>query len=196
MGIPFRELIEKHCGGIRGGWDNLLAVIPGGSSVPLRAGRADHRPPMDFDALRKLKSGLGTAAVIVMDKSTDIVARSRACPILQARELRPVHAVPRGHRLDVARAGAHGRRPRAEARDRHAARRDQAGRRPHHLRARRRGGVADPGPDPHFRPVIEKRIDDSMRPTRIAIAVRRGGGMRIADGRFEESDERRRKGSR
>ena len=35
MSIPFRELIEKHCGGIRGGWDNLLAVIPGGSSVPL-----------------------------------------------------------------------------------------------------------------------------------------------------------------
>ena len=33
MGIPFRELIEKHCGGIRGGWDNLKAVIPGGSSV-------------------------------------------------------------------------------------------------------------------------------------------------------------------
>jgi NADH-quinone oxidoreductase subunit F len=32
---PLRELIEKHCGGIRGGWDNLLAVIPGGSSVPL-----------------------------------------------------------------------------------------------------------------------------------------------------------------
>jgi NADH-quinone oxidoreductase subunit F len=35
MSIPFRELIEKHAGGIRGGWDNLLAVIPGGSSVPL-----------------------------------------------------------------------------------------------------------------------------------------------------------------
>ena len=38
MSIPFRELIERHCGGMRGGWDNLLAVIPGGSSVPLRAG--------------------------------------------------------------------------------------------------------------------------------------------------------------
>ena len=33
MSIPFRELIEKHAGGVRGGWDNLLAVIPGGSSV-------------------------------------------------------------------------------------------------------------------------------------------------------------------
>ena len=33
MGIPLKDLIDKHCGGIRGGWDNLLAVIPGGSSV-------------------------------------------------------------------------------------------------------------------------------------------------------------------
>ena len=30
-----RELIDRHAGGVRGGWDNLLAVIPGGSSVPL-----------------------------------------------------------------------------------------------------------------------------------------------------------------
>ena len=43
MSIPFRELIEKHCGGIRGGWDNLLAVIPGGSSVPLVPAREDLR---------------------------------------------------------------------------------------------------------------------------------------------------------
>ena len=33
-GIPLRELIEKHAGGVRGGWDNLLAIIPGGASVP------------------------------------------------------------------------------------------------------------------------------------------------------------------
>jgi len=73
MSIPFRELIEKHCGGIRGGWDNLLAVIPGGSSVPLVPAEQIMDCPMDFDALRDLKSGLGTAAVIVMDKSTDVV---------------------------------------------------------------------------------------------------------------------------
>ena len=73
MGIPFRELIEKHAGGIRGGWDNLLAVIPGGSSVPLVPAAQIMDAPMDFDGLRDLKSGLGTAAVIVMDKSTDIV---------------------------------------------------------------------------------------------------------------------------
>ena len=73
MGLPFRELIEAHCGGIRGGWDNLLAVIPGGSSVPLVPAHQIMDAPMDFDGLRDLKSGLGTAAVIVMDKSTDIV---------------------------------------------------------------------------------------------------------------------------
>lgn len=35
MSISLRELIERHAGGVRGGWDNLLAIIPGGSSVPL-----------------------------------------------------------------------------------------------------------------------------------------------------------------
>ncbi|MGE0180193.1 MAG: NADH-quinone oxidoreductase subunit NuoF, partial [Sphingomonas sp.] len=73
MSIPFRELIEKHAGGIRGGWDNLLAVIPGGSSVPLVPAHQIIDAPMDFDGLKDLGSGLGTAAVIVMDKSTDIV---------------------------------------------------------------------------------------------------------------------------
>ncbi|MEX0751481.1 MAG: NADH-quinone oxidoreductase subunit NuoF [Xanthobacteraceae bacterium] len=74
MGIPFRELIDKHAGGVRGGWDNLLAVIPGGSSVPcLPAEQCADGLYMDFDTLKNLKSGLGTAAVIVMDKSTDIV---------------------------------------------------------------------------------------------------------------------------
>ncbi len=73
MGINFRELIERHCGGIRGGWDNLLAVIPGGSSVPLVPAEEIIEATMDFDGLRDLRSGLGTAAVIVMDKSTDIV---------------------------------------------------------------------------------------------------------------------------
>ena len=73
MSIPFRELIDKHCGGIRGGWDNLLAVIPGGSSVPVVPAAQIADTPMDFDALKELKSGLGTAAVIVMDRSTDIV---------------------------------------------------------------------------------------------------------------------------
>ena len=73
MGISLRELIDEHAGGVRGGWDNLLAVIPGGSSVPCLPADVCHDLPMDFDSLVSLKSGLGTAAVIVMDKSTDIV---------------------------------------------------------------------------------------------------------------------------
>jgi len=73
MSIPLRELIEKHAGGVRGGWDNLLAIIPGGSSVPLLPKSICDEVLMDFDALIEVKSGLGTAAVIVMDKSTDVV---------------------------------------------------------------------------------------------------------------------------
>ena len=73
LSIPFSDLIEKHCGGIRGGKDNLLAVIPGGSSVPLVPAEQIWDAPMDFDGLKELGSGLGTAGVIVMDKSTDIV---------------------------------------------------------------------------------------------------------------------------
>ena len=73
MGIPLRELIERHAGGVIGGWDNLKAVIPGGSSVPLIPKDICDGILMDFDSLTEVKSGLGTAAVIVMDKSTDLV---------------------------------------------------------------------------------------------------------------------------
>ncbi|KAK9852096.1 hypothetical protein WJX84_008143 [Apatococcus fuscideae] len=73
LGISMRELIEKHAGGVRGGWDNLLAVIPGGSSCPVLPKTVCDNVLMDFDALKEAQSGLGTAAVMVMDKSTDIV---------------------------------------------------------------------------------------------------------------------------
>ncbi len=73
MGIPMRELIERHAGGVRGGWDNLQAVIPGGASVPVIPKNICDDVLMDFDSLKEVKSGLGTAAVIVMDKSTDVV---------------------------------------------------------------------------------------------------------------------------
>ena len=73
LGIPLRELIERYAGGVRGGWDNLLAVIPGGSSVPLIPKSVCDDVLMDFDSLRDVKSGLGTAAVIVMDTSTDLI---------------------------------------------------------------------------------------------------------------------------
>ena len=73
MSIPLRTLIDEHAGGVRGGWDNLKAVIPGGSSVPLIPKEICDDVLMDFDALRDVTSGLGTAAVIVMDKSTDLI---------------------------------------------------------------------------------------------------------------------------
>ncbi|MCV6824700.1 MULTISPECIES: NADH-quinone oxidoreductase subunit NuoF [Halocynthiibacter] len=73
MSIPLRELLERHCGGVRGGWDNLKAVIPGGSSVPLLPKDIADEAIMDFDWLREQRSGLGTAAVIVMDQSTDVI---------------------------------------------------------------------------------------------------------------------------
>lgn len=74
MSVSLKELIEKHCGGVRGGWDNLQAVIPGGSSVPCIPKSTCDDVLMDFDALSEARTGLGTAAVIVIDKSTDIVA--------------------------------------------------------------------------------------------------------------------------
>jgi NADH-quinone oxidoreductase subunit F len=73
LGIPLRELIDKYAGGVRGGWDNLQAVIPGGASVPLIPKAICDTVLMDFDSLRDVKSGLGTAGVIVMDKSADVV---------------------------------------------------------------------------------------------------------------------------
>ena len=73
MGISLKELIEKHAGGVIGGWDNLLAVIPGGSSVPLIKKEVCDTVLMDFDSLKAVGTGLGTAGVIVMNKSTDVV---------------------------------------------------------------------------------------------------------------------------
>ena len=73
MSIPLRELLDRHCGGVRGGWDNLKAVIPGGSSVPCIRADVCGEALMDFDWLGQNRSGLGTAAVIVMDQSTDMV---------------------------------------------------------------------------------------------------------------------------
>lgn len=74
MSIPLKTLIEEHAGGVIGGWDNLLAIIPGGSSVRLIPKNICDEVLMDFDALQQVGSGLGTAGVIVMNKSTDIIA--------------------------------------------------------------------------------------------------------------------------
>ncbi|MFQ5765097.1 MAG: NADH-quinone oxidoreductase subunit NuoF, partial [Rhodospirillales bacterium] len=73
MGVPLRELIERHAGGVVGGWDNLQAIIPGGASVPMLPKSICDTVNMDFDSLREVQSGLGTAAVMVMDNSTDVI---------------------------------------------------------------------------------------------------------------------------
>ena len=73
MSIPMRQLIEDHFGGVRGGWGNLKAVIPGGASTAMIPADQAEFVLMDYDALRELKSLMGTATMIVMDKSTDLV---------------------------------------------------------------------------------------------------------------------------
>ena len=151
MSIPIRELIERHCGGVRGGWRNLKAVIPGGSSVPCMTRSMCEEALMDFDWLREAGSGLGTAAVIVMDQSTDIVkAIWRLRKILQARVLRAMHPMPGGHWLDDAHAGANDAGGFGNRRDRPVARRFAPRGRAYDLRTGRCRGLADPGVDPAF----------------------------------------------
>jgi NADH-quinone oxidoreductase subunit F len=73
LGIPLKELIEKHAGGVRGGWENLQAIIPGGASMPILTKEVCDTVLMDFDSLKEVRSGLGSGAVIVMDKSADVI---------------------------------------------------------------------------------------------------------------------------
>jgi len=73
MGIKLKDLIEKHAGGVVGGWDNLQAVIPGGSSMPMLSKEISENITMDFDSLVENNSGLGTAGIIVINKDQDII---------------------------------------------------------------------------------------------------------------------------
>ena len=73
MGVPLKDLIEKHAGGVVGGWDNLKAVIPGGSSMPLLPKEICDTIKMDFDACVENKTGLGTAGIVVINKDQDII---------------------------------------------------------------------------------------------------------------------------
>jgi NADH-quinone oxidoreductase subunit F len=73
MGKSMKELIEKYAGGVIGGWDNLLCVIPGGSSCPLiKADKCDN-VIMDYDGVKEAGSSFGTGGLIVMNKQTDII---------------------------------------------------------------------------------------------------------------------------
>lgn len=73
IGVPMKALIEKHAGGVRGGWDNLKAVIPGGSSTPILPRDLCDTVMMDYESLKAAGSSLGTGGLIVMDHSTDVI---------------------------------------------------------------------------------------------------------------------------
>ncbi len=73
MSIPMKQLIEEHFGGVRGGWGNLKAVIPGGLSMKMIPAEEAEVALMEFEDLQKRGSGLGTATMIVMDKDTDLI---------------------------------------------------------------------------------------------------------------------------
>ncbi len=73
MSMPVRELIDRHGGGVRGGWDNLKALIPGGASCPVLPRDALEGAIMDFDWMRENKSSFGTGCMIVMDQNTDVI---------------------------------------------------------------------------------------------------------------------------
>ncbi|WP_130470588.1 NADH-quinone oxidoreductase subunit NuoF [Candidatus Magnetaquicoccus inordinatus] len=73
LGIPLKVLLEEYAGGVRGGWDNLKGVIPGGASSPVFTKTVCETITMDYDAIGKAGSMLGSGAVIVMDRSVCIV---------------------------------------------------------------------------------------------------------------------------
>ena len=175
LGIPLRELIEKLCRrrarrlGQSAGGDPRRRLGAGDPEDDLRR-RADGFRLAARGAQRARHRGGHRDGQVHRHHQGD----RPAVEILHARKLRPVHAVPRGHRLDVARDDPHGRRPRGSARDRHAGAGDAAGRGPHDLRAGRRGGLADPGPDPAF-PAGDGRADRGLQGTRRCPDAHGGG---------------------
>jgi NADH-quinone oxidoreductase subunit F len=70
LGTPFPTLLEM-AGGVRGG--ALKAVIPGGSSAPVLPAKAMLDLTMDYDAIAKAGSMLGSGAVIVMNDTRCMV---------------------------------------------------------------------------------------------------------------------------
>jgi len=72
LGVPLKYLIQKYAGDVIGGWNNLKAVIPGGSSVPLLPKDLCEDVLMDFDSLKDAGSALGTAGIIVINKNVNI----------------------------------------------------------------------------------------------------------------------------
>ena len=98
---------------------------------------------MDYDSVKKAGSSVGTGAVIVMDETTCMVRALRAPgALLHVRVLRPMHALPRRHRLAGSHAEAHHRGRGPQRGSGASARCGQSHRGPHHLRAGRCGRLA------------------------------------------------------
>lgn len=77
MGTPLRELLEEHAGGMREGY-RFRALLPGGASTGFLT--SEHLDvAMDFTAVEKVGSRLGTGTMIVLD--------DRTCPIGMLRNL-------------------------------------------------------------------------------------------------------------
>jgi NADH-quinone oxidoreductase subunit F len=84
LGIPLREIIETHCGGMREG-SRFKACLPGGASTPyFTPGELD--TPMDFDSVAKAGSRLGTGGVVVFDQNTCMVRATLNLVRFYARE--------------------------------------------------------------------------------------------------------------
>ena len=144
LGTPFSELLEM-AGGMRNG-NALKGVIPGGSSMPVLPADVMMDITMDYDALQKAGSGLGSGAVIVMDETTCMVAAcTRIARFLLCRVVRSVHPVPGRNWLDVPGTQADHGRPGPHGRYRSAGRRGRTDRGSYHLRLRRSGGLAGAG---------------------------------------------------
>ncbi|MBI3611326.1 MAG: NADH-quinone oxidoreductase subunit NuoF [Nitrospirae bacterium] len=74
LGIPVRRLIEDYGGGIKNG-RRLKVVYPGGPSHAFLTLK-DIDVPMDFDSLKAIGSGLGSAGVIVLDETNCMVEQT------------------------------------------------------------------------------------------------------------------------
>jgi NADH-quinone oxidoreductase subunit F len=72
MGTPMKDLIFDMCGGMKPG-RTLKAVIPGGSSVPIMTAAETEDCLLDYEGVVARGSMLGSAGMIVMDDSTDMV---------------------------------------------------------------------------------------------------------------------------
>ncbi len=84
MGTPFAELLEM-AGGMRPG-RTLKAVIPGGSSAPVLPASIMMETTMDYDAIAKAGSMLGSGAVIVMDDTRCMVKSLRRLSYFYSHE--------------------------------------------------------------------------------------------------------------